>query len=118
RLPSQAEYTALGNNTRHTSIGNWIPNTGTSSGLSDFTAAHIMTSKKSGDVKLSFPAAGHRSSVDGTQVVRQATAIYWLNMEVGGNDRALQGRGFENGGWDVQNYFKRAGYPVRCIQNK
>lgn len=118
RLPSQAEYTALGNNTRHTSIGTWIPNTGTSTGLSDFTAAHIMTSKKSGDVQLSFPAAGHRETVDGSQRLRQATAIYWLNMEVGGNDRALQGRGFENGGWDVQNYFKRAGYPVRCIQNK
>ncbi len=118
RVPSAAEYTRLGNYTRHTSIGNWIPNTGTSSGLSDFTAAHIMTSKKSSDIKLSFPANGHRSSVDGVQVVRQATAIYWLNMAVGGNDRALQGRGFEGGAWDTQNYFKRAAYPVRCIQDK
>ncbi|RKO68921.1 hypothetical protein D7322_24315 [Sphingobacterium puteale] len=118
RVPSQAEYTRLGNYTRHTSIGNWIPNTGTSAGLSDFTAAHIMTSRKSSDIKLSFPAAGHRETTNGSQRVRQATAIYWLNMEVGGNDRAFQGRGFENGPWDTQNYFKRAGYPVRCIQDK
>jgi len=118
RIPSQAEYTRLGNYTRHTSIGNWIPNTGTSAGLSDFTAAHIMTSRKSSDIKLSFPAAGHRETTDGSQRLRQATAIYWLNTAVGGNDRAFQGRGFENGAWDTQNYFKRAGYPVRCIQDK
>ncbi|WP_286862744.1 hypothetical protein [Sphingobacterium sp. UBA7625] len=118
RVPSQAEYTRLGTYTRHTSIGNWIPNTGTSAGLSDFTAAHIMTSRKSSDIKLSFPANGHRETVDGSQRLRQATAIYWLNMEVGGNDRAYQGRGFQSGSWDVQNYFKRAAYPVRCIQDK
>ncbi|WP_418359787.1 hypothetical protein [Sphingobacterium detergens] len=118
RVPSQAEYTRLGTYTRHTTFGNWIPNTGTSTGLSDFTAAHIMTSRKSSDIKLSFPAAGHRETTDGSQRLRQATAIYWLNTEVGGNDRALQGRGFESGAWDTQNYFKRAGYPVRCIQDK
>lgn len=120
RLPSQAEYTRLGNYTRHTSIGTWTPfaNNGTGPGLSDFTAAHIMTSKKSSDIKLSFPAAAHRQSTNGAQVLRQSSAIYWLNMAVGGNDRALQGRGFENGGWDTSNYFKRAGYPVRCIQDK
>ncbi|MEN5054067.1 hypothetical protein [Sphingobacterium kitahiroshimense] len=118
RVPSPVEYTRLGNYTRHTSIGNWIPNTGTSAGLSDFTAAHIMTSKKSSDIKLSFPAAGHRETTNGSQRVRQATAIYWLNTEVGGNDRAIHGRGFEGGAWDTQNYFKRAGYPVRCIQDK
>ncbi len=118
RVPSQAEYTRLATYTRHTSIGNWIPNTGNSTGLSDFTAAHIMTSRKSSDIKLSFPASGLRSPSNGAQILRQATAVYWLNMEVGGNDRALQGRGFENGSWDVQNYFKRAAYPVRCIQDK
>lgn len=120
RLPSQAEFTRLGNYTRHTSIGTWtaFANNGTGPGLSDFTAAHIMTSRKSSDIKLSFPAAGHRQSTDGAQVLRQSSAIYWLNMAVGGNDRAFQGRGFENGGWDTSNYFKRAGYPVRCIQDK
>lgn len=118
RVPSQAEYTRLGTYTRHTSIGTWIPFSGTSTGLSDFTAAHIMTSRKSSDIKLSFPANGHRSTVNGVQVIRQSSAIYWLNMEVGGNDRAYQGRAFEGGGWDTQNYFKRAAYPVRCIQDK
>ncbi|WP_343570344.1 hypothetical protein [Sphingobacterium sp.] len=120
RLPSQAEFTRLGNYTRHTSIGTWtaFANNGNGPGLSDFTAAHIMTSRKSSDIKLSFPAAGHRQSTDGAQVLRQSSAVYWLNMAVGGNDRALQGRGFENGGWDTSNYFKRAGYPVRCIQDK
>ncbi|GAA4171544.1 hypothetical protein GCM10022218_11750 [Sphingobacterium ginsenosidimutans] len=120
RVPSQAEFSRLGNATRHTSIGNWIPfsGSGTGPGLSDFTAAHIMTSKKSSDIKLSFPAAAHRSSVDGSQILRQSSAIYWLNMAVGGNDRALQGRGFQGGGWDTSNYFKRSGYPIRCIQDK
>ncbi|WP_343319276.1 hypothetical protein [Sphingobacterium multivorum] len=120
RIPSQAEFTRLGNYTRHTSIGTWTAFSGNGSGpgLSDFTAAHIMTSKKSSDIKLSFPAAGHRSSVNGAQVLRQSSAIYWLNTAVGGNDRALQGRGFESGGWDTSNYFKVAGYPLRCIQDK
>lgn len=120
RLPSQAEFTRLGNYTRHTSIGTWTAFSGNGSGpgLSDFTAAHIMTSKKSSDIKLSFPAAGHRQSTNGAQVLRQSSAIYWLNTAVGGNDRALQGRGFETGGWDTSNYFKVAGYPVRCIQDK
>lgn len=117
RVPTPAEYTRLGNSTRHTSIGNWIPFSGTSVGLGDFTAAHVMTSRKSSDIKLSFPAAGHRETVDGSQRVRQSSAIYWLNTEVGGNDRARQGRGFQTS-WDTSNYFKRAGYPVRCIQDK
>lgn len=117
RVPTQAEFARLGAYTRHTSIGNWTAFTGTSVGLSDFTAAHIMTSRKSSDIKLSFPAAGHRSTVDGVQVIRQSSAIYWTNMSVGGNDRAYQGRGFVSS-FDTQNYFKRAAYPVRCIQNK
>lgn len=118
RLPSPAEYTRLGNYTRHTSIGNWTTFTGnTTVGLSDFTAAHIMTSRKSSDIKLSFPAAGHRNPTTGAQLIRQSSAIYWLNMEVGGNNSARQGRGFQSS-WDTSNYFKRAGYPVRCIQDK
>lgn len=118
RVPSQAEFTLLGNNTRHTSIGNWTTFTGNNTvGLSDFTAAHIMTSKKSSDIKLSFPAAGHRNPTTGAQLVRQSSAIYWLNMEVGGNNQARQGRGFVSS-WDTSNYLKYAGYPVRCIQDK
>ncbi|MDF2474973.1 MAG: hypothetical protein K0S24_456 [Sphingobacterium sp.] len=119
RIPSQAEYTRLGNSTRHTSIGNWTAFNGNATvGLSDFTAAHIMTSRKSSDVKLSFPANGHRSPTTGAQLVRQSSAIYWLNTAFGGNDYALHGRGFVNGSWDTSNYLKNAGYPVRCIQDK
>ncbi|MDR0262799.1 MAG: hypothetical protein LBJ04_06200 [Sphingobacterium sp.] len=119
RVPSPAEYTLLGNNTRHTSIGNWTNfNGNTTVGLSDFTAAHIMTSKKSSDIKLSFPAAGHRNPSNGAQLVRQSSAIYWLNTEVGGNNNARQGRGFQSSSWDTSNYLKYAGYPVRCIQDK
>ncbi|MNH00985.1 hypothetical protein D3C86_1019650 [compost metagenome] len=118
RVPSLAEYTRLGNYTRHTSIGNWTTFSGnTTVGLSDFTAAHIMTSRKSSDIKLSFPAAGHRDQVAGAQRVRQGSAIYWLNTSVGGNNSALQGRGFQSS-WDTSNYVKNAGYPVRCIQDK
>lgn len=118
RVPSQSEFSLLGNNTRHTSIGNWIPfgsNNGV--GLSDFTAAHIMTSRKSSDVKLSFPAASLRASSDGAQLIRQSSAVYWLNTAVGGNGNALQGRAFQSS-WDTSNYFKASGYPVRCIQDK
>lgn len=118
RIPSSAEFNLLGTRTRHTSIGNWTAFGGANGvGLSDFTAAHIMTSRKSSDIKLSFPAAGLRSSSDGAQILRQSSAVYWLNMPVGGNDYALQGRGF-TGSWDTSNYFKTAGYPVRCIQDK
>ncbi|MDF2515903.1 MAG: hypothetical protein K0R59_1199 [Sphingobacterium sp.] len=118
RVPSPAEYTRLGNYTRHTSIGNWTTFTGnTTVGLSDFTAAHIMTSRKSSDIKLSFPAAGHRNPTTGAQLIRQSSAIYWLNMEVGGNNNARQGRGFQSS-WDTSTYLKYAGYPVRCIQDK
>ncbi|QIH32691.1 hypothetical protein [Sphingobacterium sp. DR205] len=118
RVPSQAEYTRLGTYTRHTSIGNWTTFTGNITvGLSDFTAAHIMTSKKSSDIKLSFPANGHRNPTTGAQLIRQSSAIYWLNTAVGGNNYALQGRGFQSS-WDTSNYLKTAGYPVRCIQDK
>ncbi len=118
RVPSQAEYTRLGTYTRHTSIGNWTTFTGNITvGLSDFTAAHIMTSKKSSDIKLSFPANGHRNPTTGAQLIRQSSAIYWLNTAVGGNNYALQGRGFQSS-WDTSNYLKNAGYPVRCIQDK
>ncbi|HWV68137.1 hypothetical protein, partial [Chitinophaga sp.] len=117
RVPSQAEYTRLGTYTRHTSIGTWIPFSGTSTGLSDFTAAHIMTSRKSSDIKLSFPANGHRNPTTGAQLIRQSSAIYWLNTAVGGNNYAVQGRGFQSS-WDTSNYLKNAGYPVRCIQDK
>lgn len=77
RVPSQAEYTRLGTYTRHTSIGNWIPNTGTSAGLSDFTAAHIMTSRKSSDIKLSFPANGHRNPTTGAIIACLVAFAYW-----------------------------------------
>lgn len=118
RLPSLAENTLLGNNTRHTSIGNWTNfNGNTTVGLSDFTAAHIMTSKKSSDIKLSFPAAGHRNPSNGAQLIRQSSAIYWLNTEVGGNNNARVGRGFQSS-WDNSTYLKYAGYSVRCIQDK
>lgn len=119
RVPSQAEFSRLGTYTRHTSIGNWFSAPGsTDVGLSDFTAAHIMTSKKSSDIKLSFPAAGSRSSVNGVQVVRQGYAVYWLNTEIQGNNYAQVGRGFQ-ATWDAtSSYLKRAGYPVRCIQDK
>ena len=117
RVPTQAELARLGAYTRHTSIGNWTAFAGTGTGLSDFTAAHIMTSRKSSDIKLSFPAAGHRENLNGSQRIRQSSAIYWSNTAVGGNNRAFQGRGFVSS-FDTSNYFKTAAYPVRCIQNK
>lgn len=117
RVPTQAEFARLGAYTRHTSIGNWTAFAGTGTGLSDFTAAHIMTSRKSSDIKLSFPAAGHRENLNGSQRIRQSSAIYWSNTAVGGNNRAFQGRGFVSS-FDTSNYFKTAAYPVRCIQNK
>jgi Fibrobacter succinogenes major domain (Fib_succ_major). len=117
RVPSPAEFTLLGNNTKHASIGNWIPQTGTTAGLSDFTAAHVMTSKKSSDIQLSFPAAGFRSNIDGKQLIRQSSASYWLNTEVGGNTQARIGRGFTSS-WDTSFYQKNGGFPVRCIQDK
>jgi len=120
RVPTQAEFTILGNATVHTAIGNWTTfgGGGNGPGLSDFTAAHVMTSKKSNDIKLSFPAAGHRAPTNGDLTLRQSSAIYWLKTAVGGNDRALQGRGFEDATWGTSNYYKTAGYPVRCIQDK
>ncbi|WP_312191356.1 hypothetical protein [Sphingobacterium sp.] len=117
RVPTQAEFARLGAYTRHTSIGNWTGFQTTGAGLSDFTAAHIMTSRKSSDIKLSFPAAAHRETISGAQRARQGSAIYWSNTAVGGNDRAFQGRGFVSS-FDTSNYFKTAAYPVRCIQNK
>ncbi|WP_336829570.1 hypothetical protein [Sphingobacterium multivorum] len=119
RVPSTAEYIRLCTYTRHTVTGTWTAFAGNGSGpgLSDFTAAHIMTSRKSSDIKLSFPANGHRSQTNGAQVLRQSSAIYWMNMAVGGNNNALQGRSFESTSWDTSNYFKLSAYPVRCIQD-
>lgn len=50
----------------HTAFGNWVDFVTTLGlGTSDFTAAHVMTNRKSKDIKLTFPAAGYRGVQNG-----------------------------------------------------
>lgn len=78
-------------------------------GPSDFTSAHVITSRKSKDIKLTFPAAGYRSVQNRKQIERQGAAIYWLNTAKGGTTYGWQDYGFGNTGWDVPAYFKIGG---------
>ncbi|WP_244893008.1 fimbrillin family protein [Elizabethkingia ursingii] len=119
RIPTLTEFNTLTNNTLHTSIGNWTSFSGSSSiGLSDYTAAHVMTSKKNGNVKLTFPAAGWRALSSGAQVDRQAGGLYWSSTEIQGNSQARYIRLFVNGSWDTTGYGRTAGESLRCIQDK
>ncbi|PUB30748.1 uncharacterized protein (TIGR02145 family) [Elizabethkingia sp. YR214] len=118
RIPTLTEFNTLTNNTLHTSIGNWTSFSGSSTGLSDYTAAHVMTSKKNRDVKLTFPAAGWRSLSGGNQVDRQAGGIYWSSTDIQNTSQARYIRLFVNGSWDTTGYGRTAGESLRCIQDK
>lgn len=57
RVPSLMEFSKLLGNTNQTSTGTWGPTTGTAT-TTDYSVAKVLTSKKSKDIVLTFPAAG------------------------------------------------------------
>ncbi|MCL1675470.1 fibrobacter succinogenes major paralogous domain-containing protein [Elizabethkingia meningoseptica] len=116
RVPSFTEFSKLINNTQQSSFGSWISFSGTTN-TPGYTAAKVMTSKKNNDVKLTFPAAGWRTTGGGNQVDRGGGGVYWISEEITGSGNARYFRLFQSS-IDNTSFPRTMGASVRCIQDK
>ncbi|MDV3462289.1 hypothetical protein CMV04_14835 [Elizabethkingia anophelis] len=119
RVPTFNEFSKLFNNTLHSIVvGNW---SGTPMGqpqvFNDFTSAKAWMSKKNNNIKLTFPGAGWRSPVDGSQLERAYRGVYWTSQEYNVSN-AVYYRVYKSPIDDYTNYSKTAGFSIRCIQDK
>ncbi|WP_407483166.1 hypothetical protein [Elizabethkingia meningoseptica] len=116
RVPSFTEFSKLINNTQQSSFGSWISFSGTTN-TPGYTAAKVMTSKKNNDVKLTFPAAGWRTTGGGSQVDRGGGGVYWISEEITGSGNARYFRLFPSS-IDNTSFPRTMGASVRCIQDQ
>ncbi|AIL45500.1 hypothetical protein [Elizabethkingia anophelis] len=114
RIPTEAEFRKLIENTQQSIIGSWGANSDNSN-ISGYTAARVHSSKKNSDIKLTFPAAGWRDSSTGTQYQRGKGGIYWTSKDNSGY--GVQFRVFQTVS-DIASYYKNSGSSIRCIQDK
>ncbi len=118
RIPTMAEFERLSTQTNWTTQGTW-GDVSTLANLPGYDAAMAVTSKKSGDINLIFPAAGRRELNSGQLSLRGREGYYATSMESSTNT-------------SFNNFFliraepdvsisavnKPVGINVRCIQDK
>jgi Fibrobacter succinogenes major domain (Fib_succ_major). len=118
RIPSRAEFERLSDQTKATQSGTW-GDVSTIDNMPGYDAAMIVTSKKSSDINLLFPAAGRRELYTGELSFRGREGYYATSTELGTNNTF-------NHFFLVRNPLivgvsavdKPVGINVRCIQDK
>ncbi len=118
RIPTRAEFERLSDQTIATQSGTW-GDVSTIDNMPGYNAAMIVTSKKSGDINLLFPAAGRRELYTGELSHRGREGYYATSTELGTNNTF-------NHFFLVRNPLivgvsavdKPVGINVRCIQDK
>ncbi len=118
RIPTRAEFERLSAQTKATQSGTW-GDASTLDNMPGYDAAMTVTSKKSGDINLLFPAAGRRELYTGELSFRGREGYYATSTELGTNNTF-------NHFFLVRNPLivgvsavdKPVGINVRCIQDK
>lgn len=118
RIPTTAEFQRLSSQTNWVTQGTWGDAT-TLANLPGYDATMIVTSKKSFDINLLFPAAGRRELNSGQLSLRGREGYYATSME-SNTDASLNNffliRSIPTVSISAVN--KPVGINVRCIQDK
>ncbi len=120
RLPTRSEYDKLISLSLSTQSGTWGDFT-TLSNMPGYDAAIVLTSKKSGDINLMFPASGRRELNSGALSYRGRAGYYATSTQSPTNSNlsnyfSLRAAPFTLG--SISGADKPIGYNVRCIQDK
>ncbi|RNA62600.1 hypothetical protein D1631_11975 [Chryseobacterium nematophagum] len=107
RVPTNAEWVALSNNSNVSRIGLFV------GGVSSFDSALVFTC---GTKKLTLPATGYRASTNGSLNNRGSQGAYWSSTERSINATQSMYLRFDSNIMNSAMYNNRAnGYSVRCV---
>lgn len=120
RLPTRSEYDKLISLSLSTQSGTW-GDFSTLNNMPGYDAAIVLTSKKSGDINLMFPASGRRELNSGALSYRGRAGYYATSTQSPTNSNlsnyfSLRAAPFTLGSISAAD--KPIGYNVRCIQDK
>lgn len=117
RVPTAVEFNRLNSQTAAVQAGTWGDGS-TLDNLPGYNAAMVLTSKKSGDINLVFPASGRRELYEGELSLRGREGYYWVSSESSADATLANFFVFRTNGNGVTTLQKPVGSNVRCIQDK
>ncbi|MDV3636987.1 hypothetical protein CMU84_17720 [Elizabethkingia anophelis] len=117
RIPTKSEWGVLLNRTNASNIGTWADGSDTDVILRDYTSSgKVLASKKSTNIKLTFPMSGNRGLPNGHLNQRSNRGEYWTSFPQSlgsGWMIYIDETGIKNTYYSIVQ-----GNSIRCIQDK